>query len=246
MKHFEIPGLFGEEKLNSFNSARSQVYTWIDGKFIVNVFASNFAENKYARSQVYVAGNELQTVIRDKVTTVHGDVWDFQSLVKATDKNHNFYIEGKIDGSNNYEPENFRLISIPHMNTVYIPDSVYADSKGLKGNYGDIFKPPFGGEEMLRVGKNALLAGKATKITWTWGSLDFLNVFLRDVKADKDEVVVLHFHQNNFYEPKILKVASREGGEVISLAISLDKLTACALISYPFGSWEATTFDLEQ
>ncbi len=224
MKRFEIPALFGDDRL-SFKERDAAVYSWTAGRFIVNVFGHFIPEDrKYlgsrlSFSQIYVVGDQLQAVIREQ-PIIDGVKWDFYQAPIATDNNSNFYIEGIVRSS---YPNLCMLFSIPDLKRAVIR---YANGE------------PVGTGKELRFGNNAIISGN--------NPTDTAKMFLGDVKIKEDDVAVIHFHAETAYTVKVMNFAGRESGKVVSLAISLDKLTACALISYPFGSWEVVVFDLEQ
>ncbi len=103
------------------------------------------------------------------------------------------------------------------------------------------FKAPFGGERALRVDDTALISGLPD------GSavMDYRKIFLKGIEIKKSEVAIINFNNQSF-DVKVMKIASEWWGSVVSLAISLDKLTACALVANDYEPWEVVVWDLDQ
>lgn len=106
-------------------------------------------------------------------------------------------------------------------------------------------KAPFGGGEVVRLGNKALIAGKVRQCIVQKGLYE---LFLKDVEVHFSNIIILDFLANNSYRVNVMAIAKQWYGEVVSVAISLDGMTACAIIKYRGNidtKWEVVIWDLE-
>ncbi len=213
------PGYLNQD---SWDGSHSRIYPTNNGEFVIKLCLNyscrapiNLYHPEIFHVRFYTVGQDLKLI-----TSTTQDVPNFTANLDydlAINENKYYLCQGSIVGQQSY--------SFPDL----IPQEI--NKRNLKF--------PRSGRVFFRSETKGILC-----FSYDGLSGCACDMFLKNVKFDKNDVILFDYHSDTSYTCKVMTL-SEEEHRVAAVAISNDELTACALVGHESKPWEVVILDLQ-